>query len=51
MIDSLVLVENSLIVIEAQLDKVVDDHEFSFVAIVNVSSSLDRRFAIRIEID
>jgi len=51
MINSLVLVENSLIVIEVQLDKVVDDHEFSFVTIVDVSLSLDRRFVIRIEID
>lgn len=49
MIISCILVDNSLIAVEAQLDKVVADYKLLFVAVVYVSSSLDDWFAMRQE--
>ncbi len=48
---SFILVENSFTAVEAQLDKVASDHEFLSVAAIDVSLSLDRRFAIETNTD
>jgi len=47
---SLILAENSFTAVEAQLNKAAGDHEFLFVAAVDVSSSLHHWFAIETEI-
>lgn len=44
-----ILAHNSLIAVKAQLDEVVASHEFLFVAVVDMSSSLDDRFSMRKE--